>query len=222
MAKKAKVLEEVNLEGIVVSPPDSKVEAVAIVGSHPYTCDYAPWDDESVHIWGFNKHAMGMKRLSACFQMHTPKIYMEKYGEDYVKWLQGGIGVPLYMRYPEASFPDAVEYPVEKIYSLTDHVLQGQDKGFSEKSLDLQPLRYFTSSITYAVSLAILLEYKKILVYGVEMHTRFDWYYQRENFMFWIGFAAGQGINLEIHCANGMFRQPLYETGFSQYQDETE
>jgi hypothetical protein len=71
------------------------------------------------------------------------------------------------------------------------------------------PRAYFTSSVSYALALAVYLNYEKIEVYGVEMETQTEYGHQRNAVAYWIGFAEGKGITVEMH-SKGFFEAPLY------------
>jgi hypothetical protein len=68
--------------------------------------------------------------------------------------------------------------------------------------------KYFTSSVAYALALAIYKGYQKIEVYGVEMETNTEYGHQRVGVAYWIGFAEGQGIEVDFH--GDMLKAPLY------------
>jgi hypothetical protein len=68
--------------------------------------------------------------------------------------------------------------------------------------------KYYTSSVAYALALAIYKGYTKIEVYGVEMVTNTEYGHQRVGVAYWIGFADGLGINVDFH--GSIFDAPLY------------
>ena len=98
--------------------------------------------------------------------------------------------------------PSSVAFPYEEVLALTDHVrLHG-------KRLD-----YFTSTPSLAIGLAILQNRQKIQFYGINLVSKREYWYQRECFAFWTGYAAGQGIELDINCADDVFDKPIYGKG---------
>ena len=69
--------------------------------------------------------------------------------------------------------------------------------------------RYFTSSVAYAIALAIYKGYKVIEIYGVEMETNSEYGHQRTGVAYWVGFAEGRGIYVDFH-SHKFFNEPLY------------
>lgn len=69
------------------------------------------------------------------------------------------------------------------------------------KAVDLAKGGYFTSSIAYALCYAILEKVDRIRLYGLEIWTGSDaneYNYQRPCLEFWIAFAIGKGIKIEV------------------------
>ncbi len=176
------------------------MKPVCIVGSHSETCGKTP-TDENVDIWAFNKHAMYMPRADLTLQIHSKSGY-ECHGEEYVKWL--------------FSHPNIMRdtYPFESVFSLTSHVKQGE---YNEP----EGLKLLTSTVDFALALAVLQNRPGISLYGIDLRGEKNEYrYQREGFMFWVGFAAGRGIPLDIRCADNIFKRPIYD-GQKVVKDDT-
>jgi len=162
------------------------MKPVEIVGAHPDTCGKAPRDGE---VWAFNKYAM-LISADLAFQVHNKPGY-ECHGETYVNWLHSHNNV---MR---------DTYPYKDVFALTSHVMQGEEK--------LESVRLLTSTVDHALALAVVQNRPLISLYGIDLRgAKNEYRYQREGFMFWVGFAAGRGIPLNIHCADNLFRKPLY------------
>ena len=168
---------------------------IAIVGSHRETWFDAPYNDGETEIWAFNSGAMKAPSLDRAFQIHDS---IAGVGPKYNQWLRS-CEVPVYMREKHADIPSSVAYPFDEVYKLTEHV-----------HADREPLRYLTSSIAYALALAVLENRPKISVYGVELTRQTEYENQRECFTFWLGFAAARGIELDIRCAGRMLVRPIY------------
>jgi hypothetical protein len=99
--------------------------------------------------------------------------------------------------------PDSRKYPLEDIIQeLLPNIKQGRK--------ELKPLEYFTSGGVYAIALAIYQGYDKILFFGFETEKYTEREKQREGLLFWLGYAAGRGIELEIRCLDSVFQQPKY------------
>jgi hypothetical protein len=61
------------------------------------------------------------------------------------------------------------------------------------------------------LALAIYLGYKDIELYGSDLSSNTEYHYQAVNYAFWIGFAHGHGVNLDMQCWRSEFyEQPIY------------
>jgi len=182
------------------------VKKVAIVGSEENTRDSAPFDDLSYEIWSFADWLTSawLKRLDALIEIHSPSMYMNHpRTPDYWDALQI-TDVPVWM-YPIADpkVNSAKLYPLQEVLSLC--------KGTNSN----KPIRLLNCSLVYALGLAIFQEYDVIDVYGVGLSRETKYGSQRHAFAFWCGVAMGRGIEVNVHCSEGLFHQPLYgiETG---------
>lgn len=176
------------------------MKPVAILGRHHATYDLIPFEDDSIELWAFNNPGTKFRRIDVLFQMHPPHGYENVDG--HLEWLRSNKTIPVYMREQRDDIPMCRVYPFDEIFALTKNVLQGTS--------DLDPLKFFTSTVPTAIALAVLQNRPKILVYGIELKNKTEYWKQRDCFTFWIGFAAGRGIDLEIHCANDIFKKDLY------------
>jgi hypothetical protein len=171
--------------------------AVAIVGSHPNGRDGVPWDDPAVEIWLFNEAPLKTEkypRWDALLQIHGPEVYSAPnnwVNPDYWPWLQESHGKPIYMQEVDPRVPDSARYPLEEI-------------------LEMVPYHYLRSSPAMALALAIYLGYERIYLFGSELTSNTEYAYQATNLAFWIGFAHGRGIDLELRCWLDEFNQRIY------------
>ncbi len=169
---------------------------VAIIGSHPATRGDFDWERTDADVWGFNEalSADWFERADGIFQMHKPVIWRSKTNRndpEHYGWLKSGDTPVIFMQDEYSDVPKSERYPLED-------------------ALDLAPgIGYFTSSVAYAIALAILKGYKRIEVYGVEMETQSEYGHQRVGVAFWTGVAAGRGIQIDFHSPS-FFSAPLY------------
>jgi len=182
---------------------------VAIVGSHPATRAAAPFDDPNVEIWAFNEAANQdwCKRADVVFQLHLPVIYRSRHNRSDPKhweWLQSADPdrITVLMQAEDPLVPASARYPLREVCA---ELLSG----FRQGAEQLQR-RYFTSSIAYALALAIYWGYRRILVYGVEMASNTEYSYQRDCVAFWTGLALGRDLRVEVYSGDGIFDRPLY------------
>lgn len=171
------------------------MKSVAVVGN--LAAGDPPYDDPNIDIWAFNCGAMNKPRIDAAFQMHQQSEY-ESLGEEYLGWL-ASCTIPVFMREESAKFPTAQEYPFDRIFQLTRHI-----------KLREKEIRFFTSSPALAIALAVLQGRPSISIYGIEMMDNKEYRNQRECFAFWVGFAGGRGIPVDLYCAGSIFSKPIY------------
>ena len=177
----------------------SGLRSLAIVGSHPDTREDAPFDDPSFEIWLFNEAPQKTevyKRWDASLQIHNENVYASLQNwvnKDHWEWLQQNHGPDkrIFMQDVDPRVPNSVKYPLDEI-------------------LELVPYRYLRSSPAQMLALAIHLGYKHIQIYGSDLSSNTEYRYQAINYMFWIGFAHGRGVNLEMKCWHEEFNQPIY------------
>jgi len=184
------------------------MNTVAIVGSHPRTRALFDFDRTDCAVWIFNEAFTDpqgwAKRADAVFQMHAPEIWrspLNRNDPKHYEWLQTQTAVgAVYMQEAYPDVPAVVRYPLEEVRAML--------------GANFNHDRYFTSSISYAIALAIYREYDRIEIYGVEMETNTEYMYQRDCVAFWTGYAAGRGI--EVYTPINMFSPPYlygYEGG---------
>lgn len=174
-------------------------DTVVILGSHPDTRGEFDFSRQDCDVWVFNEAAAQgwVKRADAVFQMHLPAIWRNPHNrndKNHYAWLSSGNTPPVYMMEVYPDVPRSVRYPIEDV----------------QKALlsNFNHPKYFTSSVCYALALAIYLGYRRIEMYGVEMETGTEYASQRPGVAFWVGLAVGRGIEVEVHCR--MFSEPMY------------
>jgi hypothetical protein len=176
------------------------LRSLAIVGSHPETRENAPFDDPNYEIWLFNEAPQKpevYKRWDASLQIHKPEVYASEtnwVNKEHWNWLQQDHGPDkrIFMQDSDPRVPNSVRYPLEGVTSLV-------------------PYKYLRSSPAMALALAIYLGYKDISLYGSELSSNTEYHYQAINYAFWIGFAHGRGVNLDMQCwYQEFYEQPIY------------
>jgi len=175
-----------------------KKNIVSIIGSHPGTRGEFDFSRTDADIWVFNEalNAEWCERADAVFQMHAPEIWKNPKNRNdplHYEWLQSGDTPPIVMMEQYAEVPRAYKYPLEEI---------------KEKFLADTNVLYFTSTVAYAIALALYLEYDRIEIYGVEMETDTEYRYQRAGVGYWVGLATGAGVDVYASC--NIFKEPLY------------
>ena len=177
-------------------------QTLAIVGSHPRTRLDFDFKRTDCDIWVFNEalSTEWAKRADAVFQLHPEPIWQNPKNRNdpaHYDWLKNNAGPEVYMQERYAEVPKSVQYPLNDAIGLLSHLTKNGT-----------PVKYFSSSVDYALALACLKGYQKIEVYGIELETQTEYFYQRAGFTFWLGYCAGRGIELDLH--SGVLDGVLY------------
>jgi hypothetical protein len=80
---------------------------------------------------------------------------------------------------------------------------------------------YFTNSISYMIAYAIYKEASQIDLYGCFMGNKTEYAYQKPCIEYWIGYARGKGIKVNVHEPTTLLRihgSHLY--GYNQPQEK--
>ena len=172
------------------------MKTIAIVGNSNGSHELPVFESDS-EIWVFNGRGATLPRYDAVFQMHNDE-YRYREGGWSRRFFRDNKTVPVYMSKIYPDVPMAKAYPFKEVFEMTKHV-RYRDK----------PLKYFTSSIAWAIALAVLQDRPVIELYGIDMENE-EYIEQKDCFAFWTGFAGGRGIELNINCAKDIFDRPLY------------
>ncbi len=183
------------------------MKTVALVGFASATLGFAH-DSQADEFWSVNNAIdYNIPRIDRLFEIH-PLEYLElkSKGENngqnkHWDWLLKEHPFPIYMQEVFPQFPSSVQYPFEDVYALMGGIKRGERK---------EPKPYLTSSIGYMLPMAILEGFERIEIYGVEMASGTEYGYQKANTEFWIGMAAGQGIEIYIPEISALLNAKLY------------
>jgi len=176
-----------------VVPSPLQPPLLSLVGNHPLAYKEPVFESNS-EIWVFNGKGATLPRYDLVFQMHLPVDWGGQWSRN---WLRDNTKVPVFMREVHPDIPMSVRYPFEEVFELLDVRLGGE------------PLQYFTSSIAWALALAVLRGRPQVDLYGFDMNDG-EYETQKDCFAFWVGFAAGRGTKININCARNIFDKPLY------------
>lgn len=176
-------------------------DTVVILGSSQKTGKEAPFDDKTKDIWIFNSaHIFDWtKRFDVVFQMHSSEIYAANEENLHWKWMKENKKYPIIMQKKDPRVPKAIEYPIDAVTNLLSNFKRGDEVN-----------KYFTSSVCYAIGLAIHYNYKRIEIYGIEMETNSEYIYQRDGVSLWIGIAISKGIEVVLPKSSIIFDAPRY------------
>lgn len=177
---------------------------LAIVGAHPDTREKVNWNDESQDIWLFNEWANQewCKRWDAVLQLHWPSVYRSRDNEHdpgHWDWLRKdhGLDKRIYMQRLDNDVPNSYPYPLPVIEN-TGLTFEGQEV-YNAKA-----------TASFAIALAVHQGYEEIHVFGIEMEHSSEYHSQQPNFAYWVGYANGRGVKVDLHCSRRLFDGPLY------------
>jgi hypothetical protein len=189
---------------ITIQMPVREKDKVVIVGCAGSKID-VPWGDETAEYWGVNNlYGVPLKgaHYDRWFEIHniwydekTKKLlrrdlpdFRGQPVDEYMKGL-ANLNTTIYMQqYWPDLIPMSVPYPIAELLKYF-----GVEKNLGE----VMP-RYLTNSISYEIALAIMEGFKTIDVWGVDMSVGTEWGSQRPSCEFWLGIAAGMGINIYV------------------------
>ena len=175
-------LEEVDDEEEPPPYPFTRTkDTVNIVGFAPSWVD-TPWDDEEADLWGMNAlyKVAPDKNWAAWFQLHDIKKHHPHDLDEHLKFLtEGEFATFLWDKeLQKYSMPRGVAYPREQVLDRFGN--------------------YFTNSVSWMLAMAIMMGYKKIGVYGIDMAQDSEYQSQRPSCEYFIGIAEGLGIEVFI------------------------
>ena len=223
-------------------------DKLAIVGFSATTRDMTPFDDPEFEIWGLNEeyNYEWMKRFDRWFQIHPRWDFTREGNMNHVNhpnWLfnktttcmrckgKGHLnnvhtnaeidcpecgntgtytppasrkGLIIYMQEQWDDIPGSIAYPLQE-------------------AQDVFPFDYpyFTSSVSFMLTLAYMMGYKEVHLYGFDMGTDTEYHYQRANGEFVMGYLMAKGMKIVLPPQSQLLRGELYgyknmKTGFRQ------
>ncbi len=186
------------------------MKIVAICGSNERSRDLAPWGDDTIEKWTFNEACSQpwvKGKVSALFQLHAPPVYRNprnRVDPKHWDWLQQPHDFPIYMRELDPDIPACVRYPFEDL--CADLLGKWAWKWPENK----RGKAFFTSTLSFAVALAVYRKFDRILLYGIDLESNTEYTYQRDCLTFWTGLALGRGIEVVQYCGRQIYDVPVY------------
>lgn len=192
MGRRRKKVEE----KAVVLTHEKKTDKVVILGYAPSSRDLAPFKDQSFEIWGMNELYLLVPRIDVLFDVHDYELMKSKErNPKHLEWLQNA-KIPVYMQKHFDDIPRSLPLPLKAMVDAHGS--------------------YFTNSVSYMISLAILMGYKEIHLYGIDMATDVEYQVQRPSVEYFVGIAVGAGIDVYIPPQSDICKSPYlygYEDG---------
>jgi hypothetical protein len=179
-------------------------DTVAIVGTSDRTRNLVPYQNKNIDIWVFNSMVVQdwVQRCDVVFDMHKFDSFAI-YETKYLNWLKSPDKAQVFYTQTHGDeYPKSVPFPInEVIHDLLPNFVRGEDEKI---------IPYFTSTVCYALALAIYQGYKRIEFYGIDMVSNTEYIYQRDGIALFMGIAIARGIKVYIPQDCAMFKSPLY------------
>lgn len=188
---------QIFLPGKCLPPEYQKLKTadkLCIIGFAP-SWDETPWDDETFDIWGINELYMQVrakygkdKRFTLWSEIHnpfSPTRDIPAHHDWMKKWDR-----PILMQHHYDWIPNSIPYPKDAIIDFFNQnfIIDMTGSSFTD----------YSNQISVMTALAIMLGYKEIHIYGVDMAQDSEYAWQRASCQFFIGYAAGLGIKVLI------------------------
>lgn len=156
-----------------------------------------PWADPDAEIWGMNAlYKLAAKpemqtAFTRWFQLHDVDVAHKDDLDGHLGWLKS-VQFPIYI-WPEFmdrwDIPYAVPYPKQEVLEHFG--------------------RYFTNTVSWMLALAILEDFKKIGVYGIDMAQDTEYQNQRPSCEYFLGWAQGAGIEVFLPTSSDLLKTPF-------------
>lgn len=166
---------------------------VYIVGFAP-SWEETPWGEPDAAYWGMNNlHIVkdaAKKPWTAWYQLHDIDEHHPDDAPQHIGWLNAqDFPVVMFDKHMDERVDNATPYPEKEI-----------TERFGE---------YFTNSVSWMIAAAIAEGFEKIAVYGVDMAQDSEYGHQRPSCEYFLGWAKGLGIDLEIAKTSDLLSSPF-------------
>lgn len=179
-----------------------KNETVCILGFAPsYTS--APYARKDIDFWGINEFYMTVMqdnidcRFAMWFEVHNIKKSPSKQKPEHQEFLRNA-QIPIVTQQHWDEYPNSVAYPREEVKKFFEKglITEGDGSLYSD----------YSNQIAWMIALAIVMGYKNIYVYGVDMAQDSEYAFQRPACQFFLGWALGYGINVKIPATSHLMK----------------
>jgi len=109
--------------------------------------------------------------------------------DGFAKWLKETT-VPVYMMEVDPDVPASVRYPLREVADIGG--------------------MYLTSTVAFAIGLAILEGFEQIKLFGFDMSSQNEYAHQRPCIEWWAGIAKGRGIEIVVPPGSTLLKGQLY------------
>lgn len=194
---------ENNSEAVIMSIKQKEFEDIKFIKKHDRCCivgfapswNEAPYKDKDIDFFGINELYIYLEGaqihtpFAAWFEIHDIKNSPSKQKSKHQAFLKS-CKIPLITQQHWDEYPASISYPREYIKEYFNRdFIQGKGlAGYSD----------YSNQISWMIALAITLEYKEIMVYGVDMAQESEYAFQKASCHFFLGVCVGRGIKLRV------------------------
>lgn len=167
---------------------------VYVVGFAP-SWNLTPWDDPFAERWGMNAlHKIaGDRPWDRWYQLHDIDTHHQADRDEHLAWLRDS-GLPVYV------------WPEHQSYLLSLGITA---VAYPKQAITAHFGRYFTNTVSWMIAHAIYEQRSKIGVYGVDMAQDSEYQHQRPSCEYFLGWARGAGIQIEIPPTSDLLKSPF-------------
>ncbi len=177
------------------SPFRKQHDKVLIVGFAPHHVK-APIQDPDFDVWSLNELYTVRPELKE--RTETAGVWWQMHGYEpptqrdpkQREWL-ANLKAPVVMWWEHPQIPNSVRFPME---AADEYFFRGQ------------PCGYWTNSVSYMLAMAIMLGYKHISMFGVDMAQEQEMRSQRPSCEFFLGWARAVGIEVVMPPETDMLK----------------
>jgi hypothetical protein len=160
----------------------------------------APFADPSWEIWAHSSSRMACPRVDRFFDLHGRDIAPARVGwdADHDAWLKT-CQVPVMMQQFYPDIPASLPYPKARVMAEF-------------------PWRYFTSQAAWMMALALTEGVTHLGFYGIHYGVPgSERFLQRPGCEFWMGVAAGRGVQLVVPESSPLLKEPPTLYGYESH-----
>lgn len=176
---------------------DIKPRKIALLGTASTSAMQAPYEDPSWEIWNHSGNWVHNKRFDVYFELHSVRTLKEAGNPPgYFEFLKANSD-KLVVGHPNGAWQTAKLYPLQEI-------------------TELFPRKYFTSSMSFMIAMAILTHINdkkaggngiaELGLWGVDMITSGEYAHQKGCCEYYLGVAETLGIKITLPFESPILR----------------
>jgi hypothetical protein len=137
-----------------------------------------------------------MGYITAWFEIHRLERMERRDEWEHIDWLEKNHPFPIYMQKKLKRFPNSIAYPYREV---TKQI------GWDKRLL-------FSCTHSHMMGFAVLEEYEKISLHGVNLMNATETYLEKPAFCLWLGYALSKGIEVDISNSPKLLPEVHYGT----------